>query len=246
MRKAAALFVLLMWVLTSGAPELLAKGLGELSEKNPEADNDAESNDQGDAPPVSQSGRRVEAGASDDNEESDNDIPIVSSFSKTLSGKATLFSSVGWAKVSQSGGTWKSSGYSDFGLNYQISAINEATKFLVSYRFVPVVVSGLVNGHSYRGVWETHNIGGQVKLKTSRKTIAIASGELGFLKSYLHPTDGLVAEGAASKGGAVLALGTGMDYWVLNRSEFTIGPRLYLGLGAARQMQLSLTCGFGF
>jgi hypothetical protein len=246
MRKAAALFVLLLWVLTSGAPELLAKGLGELSEKNPEADDNGESDSHVEAPPVTQLEGGGQGDAAKDSEESDKVTPVVSGFSKMLSGKVSLASSVGWAKVSQPGGAWKSSGYSDFGLNYQISAINEATKFWVSYRFVPVVVSGLVNGHSYRGVWETHNIGGQVKLKTSLKTVAIGSGELGFLKSHLHPTDGLAAEGAASKGGAVFALGGGMDYWVLNRSEFTIGPRLYLGLGAASQLQLSLSCGFGF
>jgi hypothetical protein len=224
----------------------LAKGLGELSEKNPEADDNGESDSHVEALPVNQLEGGGQGDAAKDSEESDKDPPVVSGFSKTLSGKLTIASSIGWAKVSQSGGTWKSSGYSDFGLNYQISAINEATKFSASYRFVPVAVSGLVNGHSYRGVWESHNIGGQVKRKTSLKTVAIGSGELGFLKSHVHPTDGLAAEGAASRGGAVFALGGGMDYWVLNRSEFTIGPRLYLGFGAARQVQLSLTCGFGF
>ena len=246
MRKAAALFVLLICAITSGGPVLLAKGLDKLSEKNPETDGDVESDSPADVPPVGQAGSGVEGDALEGAEESDKGAPVVSDLSKSLSGKVTLASSVGWAKVSQTGGTWKSSGFSDFSLNYQISAINEGTKISISYRYAPVVVSGLANGHSYRGVWETHNFGGQVKLKTSRKTVALVAGELGLLKSYLRPTDGLLAEGSASKGGVVFALGSGMDYWVFNKSEFTIGPRLYLGFGAARQTQLSLACGFGF
>ena len=244
MRKAAALFVLLLWNLTSGSPKLLAKGLGELSDKNPEVGNETKSDSHFDAPPVEQVENIVEEGA-DRNEESDTDPTVVSGLSRVLSGKVTLVTSVGWAKVSQSGGAWKSSGFSDFGLNYQVSSINEAMKLSISYRYSPVGVSGLVNGHSYRGVWETHNLGGQVRLKTAPKTIALAAAELGYLKSHLRPTDGLSPEGTASKGGAVLSLGGGMDYFILNRSEFTIGPRLYFGLGAARQLQLSVAFGFG-
>jgi hypothetical protein len=239
MRKASTLFQALGLTFGFLATHAWGKGLEELAEKNPET-----------APPEPEEAEASAPGEKDEGVEGktgDEAAPKApSAASNAIKGKAFIFTSIGWVRAGQSGGDWSSNGYSDLGFGYQILTFSESLKLSATYRYNPIAVTGTLNDHSYRGVWETHNFGGLLRLGLPNRLSTVASCELGYLRSHLSPTDGLPAESSAVKHGVALTLGGGGDYKVSESGEFTIGPRLYVGFGAAKIMQFGLTAGFGF
>lgn len=245
MRKASTLFQAFGLIFGLLATPALSRGLEELSEKNPEsAAPETEEPDSADSKQKEQDVVGEDGEAKDGADEAIKVTP--SAISSALKGKAFLFTSVGWVRASQSGGEWSSNGFSDFGFGYQVLSISETIKLNTTYRYNPIAVTGVVNNHSYRGVWETHNFGGFLKFGLPKKFAAVAIAELGYLRSHLQPTDGLPPESRSVKHGVSLTLGGGGDYKMTDSGEFTLGPRLYLGLGAATQLQFGLSAGFGF
>lgn len=243
MRKASTLFQVLGLGLGLMSSAASGKGLEELADKNPETapPEPAESE------PVKDSSKDKPVGETSEAEgEAEATSVKPSAASNALKGKAFLFTSLGWVRASQAEGSWSSSGFSDFGFAYQVASISDTAKLSVTYRYNPVAVTGTVNNHSYRGVWETHNLGALMRYSMPKRISAVAGGEVGYLRSHLSPTDGLTPESKAVKHGVTLTLSGGGDYKVSETGEFTLGPRLYFSLGASTQVQFGLTAGFGF
>ncbi len=241
MRKASTLFQVLGLGLGMIASSASGKGLEELADKNPETapPDPVEAESETDASKNQPTSEATES-------EGETTTVKPSAASSALKGKAFLFTSLGWVRASQSGGNWSSSGFTDFGFAYQLASISTSTNLSATYRYNPVAVTGTVNNHSYRGVWEMHNLGALVRYSLTKRMSAVGIGELGYLRSHLSPTDGLTPESKAVKHGLTLNVGGGGDYKVNETGEFTVGPRLYLSLGTSTQVQFGITVGFGF
>ena len=226
-----------MMHLGAPAPLLLAKGLDELSEQNPE-----------DASAASPEAADPKEGQGDKAGDEDAKVPIEpSAISKALAGNFFLNTSFGWVRVSKSEGSWTSSGMSDvtFGHKLPVSLGSKTTLF-GTYRYAPVAVSGHQEAssggtHSYRGVWESHFFGSRLHYSITDQLRALASFELGYVAPYLDSTDGLAVEKSHEDNGAAVALGTGADWQLAENFAFAAGPRLYASFGTFRTVQFG--CG---
>ena len=206
---------------TVGASRLHAKGLDKLSENNPE--NDEEAAD------AEKPAEDAAAAAT----------PMVQSdSSKAIAGKLWIATSYGWVIPSRSEGDWKGSGMSDLSIGYKILPMSATMSVDGTYRYAPVAVSGDVDGHSYRGVWETHYFGGRFNYGLSSTLTAVGTAELGYVLVYLTPTDNLELDAKHEGNGAALALGGGVD-WQLFEKGAALGPRLNVAFGSVSTIQVS-------
>ena len=62
----------------------------------------------------------------------------------------------------------------------------------------------------------------------------------------MHSTDGLAVQDAAEKGGVALGIGGGADFGVGEKGTSSVGPRLRLGVGSVRMVQLAGAFNFLF
>ena len=125
-----------------------AKGLDTLSQNNPEGEGgDAEDGDGGSgaasAAPMQQSAT-----------------------SRALDGKLFLASTGGFVFASKSSGDWHSDGMSDVSIGYKMPfALGAKSGAFATYRYSPISVHGSQDGQSYRGIWETHLLGGRINFR---------------------------------------------------------------------------------
>ena len=237
--KLAARFVLIQALISLPGASAWAKGLDALSEKSPEAEqseNKGADKDDEDA---------------DANAEKDGDAPEATGVpthppSNALTQKLYFATSFGRVSARRAGGSWQASGMSDFSLGYRFLPPTARINFAGTYRYAPVALSGQVNGHSYRGVWETHYLGARADSTVASSVRLVASGELGYLHAALRTTDGLPGESSAAHSGAVVALGGGADYLMLDEGVLAVGPRVYVSFGTATITQMAISCGLTF
>jgi len=239
MKLAAARFVLIQVLISLPGASAWAKGLDALSDKSPEVEQSAnKSPDQDD--------EKAEATAEKEEGEAEAtgvpEHPPVNA----LTQKLYFATSFGRVSARRAGGSWQASGMSDFSVGYRLLPLTARINFAGTYRYAPVALSGQVNAHSYRGVWETHYLGARADSNVASSVRLVASGELGFLHAALRSTDGLQVESSAAKSGVVLALGGGADYLMLDAGVLGVGPRAYVSFGTATILQLAISCGLTF
>lgn len=224
--------VLLASLVVMNAPLATAKGLDALSENNPENAADAKDADKSDGDD--------EGDAQDHKDAKAEAAPMAkSASSKAIAGNLFLSTSFGWIKSSRSTGTWRSSGMSDVLIGYKVATLSPAMTVAGTYRYAPIGVSGELDSHSYRGIWEMHNLGGQANYTVTPSITALGSAELGFVSAHMHATDGLPGDDKAAAGGVSIGLGGGADYYIGEKSTSSIGPRLRVGFGSFTTVQVA-------
>jgi len=230
-----------------GAPKVRAKGLDTLEQSNP--DNKPEA-DKDDATTPSTTDDQTDQAEPAAGETADKTTATAaeppSATSKALAGKLSLATSFGWVKATQSTGDWQSGGMSDVTVGYRVAALSPSLAVDATYRYAPVAVSGVVQTHSYRGVWETHYVGARANYTIHKGLNALGTAELGFTTDHLKAVDELGDETKYEKKGAMVALGGGADWQLLDSAALALGPRLYVGLGAWKTVQLGVAAGFLF
>lgn len=227
--------ILFGWaVFTAGEGAALAKGLDQLSENNPEKAEEA----------PAEGGEEAEAAA--EGEQAATTPPPPSAASAAISQKLYLATSYGWVKASRSEGDWEGSGMSDLTVGYRIMPLGAKMSVDGTYRFAPVAVSGVVDEHTYRGIWETHFFGGRFNYNVSPTMTAIGTAELGYVVVHLNPTDNLELDPNHEKSGAAFAVGGGADFFLFEKNAFAVGPRLALGFGSVSTIQVAASVSFVF
>lgn len=159
--------------------------------------------------------------------------------SKSLVDRLFLSSSIGFVKLTKSGGEWSGSNAADFAIGYMFDheKIIPKAKLFATYRYVPMDVVIKANGHSYRGVLQTQNFGVMGVLKYKEGISAIGLAELGYATAQANPVDDSQKDKDLEKGGLNLTLGGGADwsFW----EKFKVGPRVYIGFGTFQSIQLN-------
>lgn len=215
---------------------LMAKGLDKLSENNPE-NTAVPAEDAATKPADDAATGDVAAVPTTPLEKSDT--------SKAITDKLSISTSFGWASVSRSEGTWEGSGMSDVAIGYKVVMLGSNMNIDATYRYAPVAVSGDVDRHSYRGVWDTHYVGGRFNYNISPTLTALGTAELGYVLVYLHPTDGLETVTKHEDNGVAFAIGGGADWQILEKG-LAVGPRLALAFGSVSTVQVAGAVTFGF
>ena len=246
MKLTARLVLVYLMVGLPSAP-VWAKGLDALSDKSPEAaeQQEAKASSKGEEDPAF--GPDKEGNEAEATEASEAGGVPTNPPSNALTQRLYMATSYGWVKASRrGGGSWTASGMSDFAVGYRVLPIKSAFNISATYRYAPVALSGQVNGHSYRGVWETHYAGARADTNMGTSVRLVASGELGYLHAALRRTDGLPGEHSAARSGAVAAFGVGADYLLLDGGVLAVGPRLCGSYGVATTRQLAVSVGLSF
>jgi hypothetical protein len=226
----AVLFAVSSLVAFNADPAL-AKGLESLSESSPE-------NQEAEAKAEAKAEAHAKAEA---------ELKAPSEASKAIAEKLFVGTSYGWVIVSKAKGDWKGSGMSDITVGYKLP-LGLAPNIALSgtYRYAPVVVSGEEDGHSYRGVWDTHYFGTRLGYRFMSQLTAIGSAELGYVLTYLTPLDGLESEDEHEKNGVSVALGGGVDWDVFGQKQVTAGPRVTAAFGTVSIIQIGGALSFLF
>lgn len=173
-----------------------------------------------------------------------NTAPV--SYAGPLHQKLSFATSFGWIKASRSKGNWRGNGISDLSIAYRYLEISTILSLSGTYRYAPINVVGEQDDHSYRGVWETHYFGTKADYKLNPKTNLTGGLELGYVLTYLTPTDGLETEKKHEENGVSVALGGGADFLISENWAFSAGPRAYAGFGSISTFQLGASAGFMF
>ena len=220
----------------------LGKGLDDLSDQNPEVKAEGEG-----APAVEGAGattgeENVAPAAAEPT--ATNQAPVANN--TALANKLTFSTSFGWVYASRSKGEWRGSGMSDVSVGYRYLTMSPKLSVVGTYRYAPVNVVGEVDGHSYRGVWESHYFGSKADYKLNPKTVLTGGLEAGYVLVYLTPTDGLETEKKHEDNGVSISLGGGADYSITDNGTFTVGPRINAGFGSFTTVQVSASAGFMF
>lgn len=164
--------------------------------------------------------------------------------SKALAGRLAVGSSYGWILGSRMTGSWSAKGgMADLVVAYRLQPIAKNYEGTATYRYAPMSVVGRQDGQSYSGIWEAHYAG--LKMSRSIKgATAHGSLEVGYVLSHVAPTDGLPERKSAEAGGVSLVLGGGADIKVLE--QLAVGPRVHVGLGTVRTVQVAAGANFAF
>jgi hypothetical protein len=132
---------------------------------------------------------------------------------------------------------------SDVSVSYKVRTIAKVYDAIGTYRYAPMSVQGVQDNQSYRGIWEVHYIGGKIARQVKNLS-AFGTLEMGYAISRVLPTDGLPEKSDAQAGGYSLTVGGGGDYKVLD--QFFVGPRVNIGVGTIRTVQVAGVAGFAF
>lgn len=215
------------------AQSSFAAGLNDLADQNPETK--AEESEV-DSEPATESGSPSTAAV--------NTAPV--SYAGPLHQKLGIATSFGWIKASKSKGNWRGNGISDLAIGYRFLDISPVLSITGTYRYAPINVVGEEDDQSYRGVWETHYLGTKADYKMNTKTNLTGGMEVGYVLTYLTPTDGLEAEKKHEENGVSVTIGGGSDFLISENGAFSAGPRLYIGFGSISTIQLGASAGFMF
>ncbi|MBF0440340.1 MAG: hypothetical protein HQK54_00385 [Oligoflexales bacterium] len=163
-----------------------------------------------------------------------------SEISKKLSNKLYLSSSIGFVSISKTSGDFDSRACSDLSVGYFVKDLtNYNVKLHSTFRYLPVDTTATKNHQSYRGIMEDYAFGvmGTRPFKDKENVLLIATGEIGYAKFHLYPTDDFEKDSSIENGGLNLIVGGGSDF--LFKEKIKIGPRLFLGFGSVRIIHLS-------
>jgi len=220
------IFVFFLLCVTSG--QGIAKGLDTLSEEAPIDDPKAELQENSE---VTESPEKPEAGMS--NLTPGPGLYIVST-------------SLGWVRVNSKAGKVSTSGASDLSIARKFEApFPLPGSFYLTYRYLPVAFTVKEDNRYYRGTWENHLVGGELRTTLNSLT-GVARGEVGIVAEHRRPADGLKVEENGRKRGIELAVSGGPEYAMLDGGALKVGGRLGLGLGFVSSLQLAVTVGFTF
>lgn len=208
----------------------LAAGLDELSDQNPETKAEESAAGAADIAPATTAAT--------------NTAPV--SYAGPLHQKLSFATSFGWIKASRSKGSWRGNGISDLMVGYRFLDISSILSITGTYRYAPINVVGEQDDHSYRGVWETHYFGTKADYKLNSKTNLTGGMEVGYVLTYLTPTDGLETDKKHEENGVSVTLGGGADFQISDNWAFSAGPRVYAGFGSISTFQLGASAGFMF
>lgn len=228
----------------------MAKGLSELSQSNPANDDDKSAKADGDeegqkaanGAGVEDQGAAAKQGAASDQK------PIASleksAMSKAVAGRLAIGTSYGWILGSRTTGKWSAKGgMSDVTIGYKWRTLGKAYDLVGTYRYAPMSVHGEQDSQSYRGIWEVHYFGGKLARQV-KNILTFGTLEMGYVISHVLPTDGLPEKSSAQKGGYSLSFGGGADFKFLD--QVYVGPRLHVGMGSIRTVQLAGAASFVF
>lgn len=212
-----------------------AAGLDDLADQNPETKAEgAEAGPQSEAATESSAPSTAAV----------NTAPV--SYAGPLHQKLGFATSFGWIKASKSKGNWRGNGISDLAIGYRFLDISPVLSLTGTYRYAPINVVGEQDDQSYRGVWEAHYLGSKADYKLNTKTTLTGGMEVGYVLTYLTPTDGLETEKKHEENGVSVTIGGGSDFLISENGAFSAGPRLYVGFGSISTIQLGASAGFMF
>ena len=167
-----------------------------------------------------------------------------SELSKSLEGKLTFSTGIGYNDVSGSAGEWTSGLGGDFGISYLFSeSFIAGGKGYATFRYAPMDVIVVDGEQSYEGIIEAHHFGVSWG-KAMGEMEMLASAELGLTFTSLHTIDNTEKKASLEDGMVNVTLGGGADWQIFDKVKG--GPRVYLGSGASTVFSLGGNVSFQF
>lgn len=209
-----------------------AKGLDELSEANPENQEQIE--------------KQSNLPTSSDNTQTGTATIQRESSTSYWDDKFNLSTSFGRAFTIKNNDNWKPSGVTDITLSLKLFQLPDNLNLHGTIRYSPIAITGETNSRMYRGIWEIYNIGGQINAPYKDHINLLSSLELGFVQGTIRPVDGLEPKHKILQRGTNLTFGAGVDFFSTASKKVSVGPRVYMSLGKYRLIQTSAAFSFFF
>ena len=149
---------------------------------------------------------------------------VQSQMSKSLEGRLSLATSLGWAVVKPANGTWIGIGASDISARWRESHKGDGKVFITA-RYAPVAGVWTVDNRDYDTT--LHGIFGGAEYQKPIEVMGAptikAGVELGYMLVYAKPQDEAEAADDVKGGKVNLAIGGGADWDILN-GKVKVGP----------------------
>ena len=181
------------------------------------------------APKVAPLNKKVEETDDDEAQTSAQKAPtkpalVQSQLSKSLEGRLSLATSLGWSIVKPANGTWIGIGASDIGARWRESIKGDGKVFITA-RYAPVAGVWTVDNRDYDTT--LHGIYGGAEYQKPIEFMGAptikAGVELGYMLVYAKPQDEAEAADDVKGGKVNLAVGGGADWDILN-GKVKVGP----------------------
>jgi hypothetical protein len=144
-----------------------------------------------------------------------------SASSKALDGRLSLGTSVGWAAVKPSKGTWTGLGAADFGVRWRASAKSTGNLYYTG-RYAPFSGVWTVDHRDYDTT--LHGLYGGAEYQRPIHDMTLKAGvELGYMLVYARPQDNAPAAGDVKGGKVNMTAGAGAD-WSFFSDKVKLGP----------------------
>lgn len=151
-------------------------------------------------------------------------VVVQSQASKSIEGRLSLASSLGWAIVKPSKGTWIGIGASDLAVRWRESRKGDE-RLLITGRYAPVSGVWTVNDRDYDTTLHGIYAGAEYQkpLEAMGAATLKAGLELGYMLVYAVPQDKAEASSDVKGGKLNLATGGGLEWGILN-DKVKFGP----------------------
>ena len=169
-----------------------------------------------------------------------------SAVSILLTDKLVMSVGSGFALIDSSKGDWATKGTGDLSISYLIKKeILKNTSLLVTFRYHPIDVIVEEPETEYRGIVEGFLFGSQANYYLNPRISAVATAELGYLKTSIKPMmTTITSDDDVKSSGVNFLIGGGADWKFLEK--ILLGPRLIFGSGRFTTIQLSANVGLIF
>ena len=168
-----------------------------------------------------------------------------SALSLKLEDRLFLATSMNYATVSGGTGAWSSFGNGDLTAGWRVKdGLPRNGRLFATARFAPFDVVVAADQHSYRGVVEGWYFGALGLFAMSDKMSVSGGGELGYMVVHMDSADHLPIDNSIEKAGVSINLSGGVDWKMMDK--FLIGPKLGLGFGAFKTLQVGAKATFFF
>ncbi len=157
--------------------------------------------------------------------------------------KFYLAENLSLSRMSAASADWNSAFAVDLEGGMKVGQLPKNLTLFGTYRYSASDITATSKQRAYRGIIQTHNFGGKLHSALRPNLLGFASAELGLVSTRLTPSDGRQGvDKDLEKPGVELSVGGGVSYIVLDK--IGIGPRLALGVGTYKTLQVGIDLRF--